>query len=182
MPERTTGLVYADLFDFPDDGLRRELLDGEMLVSPSPDVRHQVVSRRLVVTIATYLDAHGGGEVFDAPLDVILDASTVLQPDVFVVLEANRSIITRENIKGVPDLVVEIVSDPRVDRVRKRGIYERFRVPEYWVTDPDSDRVEASRLGADGRYGKPEIFEPGEILTYAPLPGLRIDLAALLSP
>jgi Uma2 family endonuclease len=177
MPEQGL-LTYADLAAFPDDGLRRELLEGELLVSPSPRTRHQVISWRLTALIAQHLDAHGGGSAFAAPLDVVLDEHTVVEPDLFFVASDREGIITETNIQGAPSLVIEILSQPRIDRVRKRDIYARFAVPEYWIVDPDADRVEVHRLRGEG-YAKPEIIEPGEVLTTPLLAGLEIDVAAL---
>lgn len=173
------GLTYADLASFPDDGLRRELLEGELLVSPSPKVRHQEVVGRLYVVLANHLARRGGGRVYVAPLDVVLSDRTVLEPDVLFVSEEQLGILTEANVQGPPALVVEVLSDPRVDRVRKRDLYARYGVPEYWVVDPDADRVEVYRLAGE-RYAKPEILEPGETLTTAALPDLRIDVAELL--
>jgi Uma2 family endonuclease len=172
-------LTYADLASFPDDGFRRELLGGDLLVTPSPNTRHQVVTLELAALFRAHLRSHGGARVFIAPLDVLLSDRDVVQPDVFVVLDSQREIVTGANVRGVPALVVEVLSDPQVDQVRKRDLYARFRVPEYWVVDPTADRVEVYRFTPPG-YGKPEIVEPGEALRYEPLPGLQIDVAALL--
>ncbi|MFN2640539.1 MAG: Uma2 family endonuclease [Actinomycetota bacterium] len=124
--------------------------------------------------------AHGGARVFHAPLDVLLSGSNVVQPDVFLVLDEQAGIITEPNIKGVPALLIEIVSESRMDRVRKRDLYARFKVPEYWIVDPEADRVEVYKLQV-GTYGKPEILDAGDTLEFAPLPGLQIDVAALLA-
>ena len=164
----------------PDDGLRRELLDGELLVSPSPGTRHQTLSIRLSVAFQNYLAAHGGGRVWAAPLDVLLSDTSVVQPDLIVVLDEQAGLVTDAHIAGAPALLVEILSDPRLDRVRKRDLYARFGVPEYWIVDPDADRIEVYRHDGTG-YGKPEIVEPGEHLDYAPLAGLSIDLASLFA-
>lgn len=174
-------LTYADLAAFPDDGLRRELLGGELLVSPSPNVAHQRVAFRIARVLADHVDTEGGGEVFMAPLDVILSENDVLEPDVIFVASSQAPIVNDRNIKGAPALLVEVVSEPRIDRVRKRDVYQRFGVPEYWIADPDAERVEVYRLEAD-RYAKPEIFEPGDVLTYAPLPGFELDVRALFTP
>jgi len=172
-------LTYADLAAMPEDGLRRELLDGELLVSPSPRTRHQEVSWRLSLAVGNHLEASGGGRAFAAPLDVIFDDHTVLEPDLLFIADERSEIITEKNIQGVPSLVIEILSEARIDRVRKRDLYARFQVPEYWIVDPEADRIEVYRLG-DGGYGKPEILEPGEVLSTPLLPGFEIDIAKLL--
>jgi Uma2 family endonuclease len=177
MPETGT-LTYADLQAIPWDGKRRELLDGELIVSPSPFVRHQRLVLRIGTALAKFLEDHGGGEAFAAPLDVVLSDTNVVEPDVFFVPDRLSSILTDRHVMGVPSLVIEVVSDSRMDRVRKRDIYARFGVAEYWVVDPDADRVEVYRLAGDG-YARPEIFEAGDILTVADLPDFALDLSGL---
>jgi Uma2 family endonuclease len=171
-------LTYADLEAFPEDGLRRELIDGELIVSPSPKTRHQVLLGRLFLSFGNYVNEHGGGTVFLAPLDVLFSDRNVVEPDLIVIAEAETGIITEKNIQGVPSLLIEIVSDPRLDRVRKRDLYATFGVPQYWIVDPDVDRVEVYRLEG-GRYSKPEILEPGDALELDIFPGFRLDIARL---
>ena len=172
-------MTYEDYLAFPDDSLRRELIAGEVFVTPSPNARHQRVVFRLAFSLEAHLRGHGGGEVFIPPFDVVLSEHDVVQPDVIFVAEADAGIVGEANIRGVPTLVAEVVSDPRTDRVRKRRLYEQVGVPEYWVIDPDSDRVEVYRL-AGGRYAKPEILEPGETLTTGLVRGFSLDVAGLL--
>jgi len=171
-------LTYADLEAFPDDGLRRELLDGELIVSPSPILRHQEILGRLHLVMGNHLAQHGGGKLFLAPLDVVLSDHNVLEPDLLFVADAKRAILTVKNVQGAPSLVIEVVSNSRIDRVRKRDIYARFGIGEYWVVDPEADRVEIYRLDGE-RYAKPEILEQDDDLACDLLPGLRIDLRAL---
>jgi Uma2 family endonuclease len=173
-------LTYEDLASFPDDGLRRELLDGKLIVTPAPRLRHQDVVLRLAMAFGNYLLAHGGGRVFIAPADVILSNRDVVEPDVLFVADSQLSILTEANVQGVPALLIEVLSNPHIDRVRKRDAYARFNVPEYWIADPDADRVEVYHLAGE-RYAKPEIFEPGDHLTYEGLPGLTIDVTQLFS-
>jgi Uma2 family endonuclease len=175
-----SGLTYADLEAFPDDGLHRELIDGELIVSPSPKTRHQVVSGRLFLALGNHINAHGGGTVYYAPLDVLFSDRDVVAPDLIVVADTDADIITEKNIQGVPTLLVEIVSDPRLDRVRKRDLYAKFGVPLYWIVDPDADRVEVYRLDA-GRYLKPEILEPGDVLELDILAGFRLEVSDLFA-
>lgn len=179
MPEGAV-YTYADLAAFPEDGLRREIIDGELLVSPSPFLRHQQVLGELYLVFRLHLSEHGGGRVFFAPADVVFSDTNVVEPDLLFVADEQQDILTEKNIQGAPALVVEVVSDTRRDRVRKRDLYARFAVPEYWIVDPDADRVEVYRLKG-ATYAKPEILEPGDTLTYQRLPGLVIDLAQILA-
>ncbi len=174
-------LTYADLASYPDDGLRREIIDGELIVTPAPRLRHQEVLARLHLIFGNHVAASGGGKVFFAPVDVVLSDSNVVEPDLLFIADEQTDLMTEANVQGAPALVVEVLSQPRIDRVRKRDLYARFGAAQYWIVDPDADRVEVYRLGGDERYPKPEIFEPGETLTYERLPGLRVDLAQLFA-
>lgn len=179
MPEART-YAYADLATFPEDNLRREIIDGELIVTAAPYLRHQQVLLELAVLFSTHLKSYGGGRVFIAPADVVFSDVNVVEPDLLFVPDDRQGILTEKNIQGVPALVVEVVSDTRMDRVRKRDLYARFGVPDYWIVDPEADRVEVYRLTGDA-YAKPEILEPGETLTYDGLPGFAIDLRQLFA-
>jgi Uma2 family endonuclease len=172
-------LTYDDYVLFPNDGLKRELIDGEVYVSPAPNVRHQRIALAFVFAIQQFLKEQGGGELFIPPCDVILSDTEVVQPDVIFVSEAQAGIVTDANIKGSPALLIEIVSNPTLDRRVKRDLYGHHEVSEYWIVDPDADQVLVYRL-TNQSYGQPEIFEPGDTLSPAALPALHLNLAELL--
>ena len=128
--------------DAAPPGERWELVDGEVLVTPSPHWTHQRIVTRLTVLLDGYVRAQGLGEVFASPLDVKLEPGLVLQPDVLAVPEGelrHRSDIVRHLL-----LAVEAVSpsSARHDRVTKRPHYQRHRVSEYWVVDDASRTLE----------------------------------------
>lgn len=172
-------LTYADLVAFPDDGRRWELLDGEAFVVPSPDWRHQDIVGRLYRLIADHLDAHGGGRVPIAPMDVLLseDETDVVQPDIVFVSNDDRHVITPKNVRGVPTWAIEVVSDPVRDKKVKRDLYTRYGVPEYWAVDPELRHVEVYRRGAQAL-----VAAPPATVTPRVLPGLAIDLERLFGP
>lgn len=181
MAVRPQKLTYDDLVAFPDDGLRRELINGEAFVTPAPNTRHQDIVGRLFRAIGNYLEAHGGGQVFVAPYDVVLRKDNVVEPDLVFVADDRGGIVTPENIQGAPSLVIEVLSDPHRDRHLKRALYARVRIPEYWIVDPDADRVEVYRLPRGKRvYPDPEVLAPGKALTTPLIPGFSINLAELL--
>ncbi|HEX9775951.1 MAG TPA: Uma2 family endonuclease [Actinomycetota bacterium] len=173
-------LTFDDLFHFPDDGLRRELIDGELFVSPSPVTRHQEILGRLYLEFGVHVRDVGGGKVFIAPLDILFSDRDVVEPDLIVVADDRLDVIGEKNLRGVPSLLIEVVSDSRYDRVRKRDLYARYGVPLYWIVDPDADRIEVYHHEAGG-YAKPEIFEPGDTLTVEFLPGLALDLTTIFA-
>jgi Uma2 family endonuclease len=175
-------LTYDDLGLMPEDGRRHELVDGEHLVTPSPRTRHQRALVRLLVLLQTHLEEHGAGEAFPAPFDVVLSRFDVVEPDLVVVLNRSRSLVTEANVQGPPDLVVEILSPATAarDRGLKRKLYEKHGVSEYWLVDPDEESVEVLRL-TNGRLTLAQKAVRIGRLTSPALPGLTIDLAALFS-
>lgn len=184
MGDHTThGHTWADLQRYPEDGLRRELIDGDLLVSPSPVSRHQWV----VMCIARALFDEvvpNGGRVFAAPLDVVFDDSNVVEPDVLVFLAEHLDRIRDGYPRAAPDLVVEVTS-PRtkgVDRLRKRALYERFAVPEYWIVDLDDDVIEIYVLGEDGRYGAPRRCGPGDTISATAIRGFNSPYEGIVRP
>ena len=128
--------------DAAPPGERWELVDGEVLVTPSPHWVHQRIVARLFAMIDEYVRTHKLGEAFPAPLDVKLEPGLVLQPDLLVVPAGEL----RRRVDRVRRLLlaVEIVSpsSARHDRVRKRPAYQRNRVPEYWIVDDMSQTFE----------------------------------------
>ena len=126
-------------------GERWELVEGEVLVTPSPHWMHQRIIVRLTVLLDAYVRTHALGEVFTSPLDVKFEPGLVLQPDILVVPTGElrrRSDIVRRLL-----LAAEIVSpsSARHDRVTKRPHYQRNRVSEYWIIDDMSRTFERWR-------------------------------------
>lgn len=175
--------TWDDLWSFPEDNLRREIIGGELFVSPGPTARHQ----RAVVKLVVALHLHAqelGGEAFVSPLDIYFTHSDVVEPDVLFFtrrqLEALEAPPERP-IKVVPAVIAEVSSPStrRRDLTLKRDLYERFGVAEYWFVDLDADRVEAYRL-ADGCYPAPTLLARGETLTAPLLPGFALAVTELL--
>ncbi len=172
--------TYDDYVDLPDDGKRYEIVEGEVFVTPAPNIHHQDIVGWLFVTLYEHVRRHGGGRVFVAPVDAVLSPTNVVQPDIVFVADADNDRITPANLQGPPTLAVEVLSEARHDRVRKRRLYARFGVAEYWIVDPEGERVEVYRL--DGQtYPTPTLLEAGTALTTGFLPGLSIDVATLLA-
>ena len=180
MASATTQLTYGDLSKIPPDRNRYELIEGELLVAPAPNTEHERKTFRLARRLADHVEQHDLGEVFIAPYDVVLDPSTVLEPDILFVSKARRSIIKEGCIEGAPDLVVEVVSPSSrmIDGFVKRDRYAEFGVPEYWLLDPFEPRIEVLRLEA-GKYRLFASFGPNDTLDSPTFPGFRLPLASL---
>lgn len=175
-------LTYEDYRLIPDDGKRHELIDGEHVMSPSPNTKHQRIAGTLLTALKNFLRDHPLGEIFIAPYDVVLSDFDVVQPDLIFVATAQAAIVTEANIRGIPTLVVEILSEGnrKLDETIKRQRYEHYGIPEYWIIDPALDQVKIYRL-ADGCYGQASVLslEAQDLLTTPLLPALSLPLAAL---
>jgi Uma2 family endonuclease len=145
-------LTYENYAALPDDGRRYEIHDGELSVTPSPGTPHQEISSNLNDLLRAHVRERAIGKVLYAPLDVILSNTTVVQPDLIYVDPSRHDLVTRRGIEGPPTLAVEIISPstPRIDRVTKLQLYARYRVPYYWIVDPDARTIEAYELAGDG--------------------------------
>lgn len=176
-----TKLTHVDLLALPEDNLRREIIDGEMFVTPSPIANHQTILINILSAFLDYLKNHPVGKVFVAPLDVILSDYDVLQPDLFFVLN-ERAGIVKDWVRGAPDLAVEILSP--TTEARDRGIklkaYARFGVKEYWIVGPAARTVEVLRLTPEG-YELAKTFAFDDALTSRLFPGFKLDVASIFS-
>jgi len=174
-------LTYDDFVLFPDDGKRHELIDGEHYVTPSPNRKHQKISGNLFLLIGAWLEQHPIGQIYFAPFDVIFSMFDVVEPDLlYMSNERAARVLTDANVKGAPELVVEIGSEGTRgrDETIKRRLYERAGVSEYWVVDPEIDVVRVYRRGTDGFKRPIELTaEDNDVLTTQLLPGLPLPLA-----
>jgi Uma2 family endonuclease len=179
---RSTKLTYEDYLLFPDNGKRHELIQGDHYMTPAPSTKHQRISRNLVIAMGAFIRQHALGELLDAPCDVIFSVEDIVQPDVLFVTSARKGIVTEDNIKGAPDLIVEILSDAtrKKDEVTKRKLYERFDVSEYWIVDPELETVKVFRLSDHQYIRTAELStEAHDTLTTPLLPEFRLALADL---
>ncbi len=168
--------TYADYLETPDDE-RYELLNGELIMPPSPKEIHQHISGSLYLILGAFVREHSLGKVYFAPFDVVLSDANVVQPDLLFVSNARADIITPDNIQGSPDMVVEILSPATAERDRtvKLDLYARHGVKEYWIVDPDTRTImvllqEESRLEISGVYGE------GQSLCSPTLAGFSVEV------
>lgn len=178
-PQTSTRLTYEDYLELPDDGRHYELIEGELVLNPTPITRHQWIAGNIYHAIRNYFDDHAIGKVFMAPLDVVLADDVVLQPDVMVILRERFLIIGEKNIQGAPNIAVEVLSDGtrKRDETVKRKLYERFGVDEYWIADPVIDVVKIYRRSVASFIRAAEIStETGGEITSPILPGFALDV------
>jgi len=172
-------LTYADYAKTPEDE-RYELLDGVLIKIPTPLVYHQCILGNLLYRMAPFVSERKLGHVYSRPTDVVLSDTIVVEPDILFVSSQRSHILTRENIQGAPDLVVEILDPPTAERDQtvKLDLYARHGVKEYWIVDPDAGTIMvlvrgASSFEVSGVYGK------GESMCSSTLAGFTIELDAI---
>jgi Uma2 family endonuclease len=172
-------LGYADYERLPDgNGKRYEILDGDLYVTPAPTPLHQRLSKRLQRQLENFFEARGLGEVFDAPIDLVLGDFDIVQPDLLIVADPGQ--VGERAIQRAPLLVVEILSPST--RAQDRGIkarrYADLGVRHYWILDPDWERLECLRLESGAYRPVVQVHAP-ETLAHPDWPDLVIDLGAL---
>lgn len=140
--------TYQDYLALPEDGKRYELIQGELIMVAAPLTVHQIVSRNIEFDLFQSVRKHRLGQVFNAPVDVVLSETTVVQPDLLFISNENSGMITEKNISGAPDLIIEILSPGSAyyDLVAKKELYATHGVREYWIVDPKKQVVEAYEL------------------------------------
>ncbi len=175
----STKFTHADLLVMPNDGKRREIIDGDLYVTPSPRFSHQNIVLKLAVALENYLEAHPLGKLAIAPLDVIFGEHDVTEPDIIFVLNEHRKIL-QDWVRGAPDLVVEILSPTTssIDRGPKLRAYAKYGVAEYWIVDPAQRAVEVYGLTPEG-YQLARDFSQSEVLSSPMLPGFELPVASL---
>jgi Uma2 family endonuclease len=179
--------TYEDYRTLPESMAERyELLDGELVMVPSPTVGHQRASRNLETLLWGFVRERRLGEVLYAPCDVVLGEGKdrqVVQPDLFFVSSQRRHIVMEGEIRGAPDLVVEILSPATAERDRgyKRTLYARHGVQEYWLVDPDARTIEVFVPGEEGLVCQ-HVYRDPETLTSTLIEGLRLGLDQVFTP
>lgn len=169
--------TYEDYLKTPDD-IRYELIEGELIMTPSPVTRHQRISGRLFALIFTFVRDNNLGEVFAAPYDVVLDEYNVFQPDILFISKDRLNIITDKNVQGSPDFIIEILSESTVyrDAIQKKRRYARSGVKEYWIVAPDDKLVEVYYLRDKGEYQLLKTYLENDIIESQIIRGLKIEL------
>ena len=175
--------TYQEYCYLPNDGRRYEIIEGELYVTPSPSSMHQTVSRRLQFALMSQLELPGIAYVFDAPYDIILAETTVVEPDLAIIRKTRRSSISKRGFEGPPDVAVEILSSSTRgnDVVLKKAAYARAGIQEYWIVDPDLGHVEVFRLKETG-YDQGVLFDRSATLTSPAFPEVTIPLVPIFEP
>ena len=143
LPKPDNDYTIDDIYSLPD-GQRGELIDGRLYIMAFPDRRHQRITLELAAIINNYIKGKGGScEVDIAPFAVFLEADdkNYVEPDISVICSPDK--LTDKGCTGAPDWIIEIVSpgSRRMDYYTKLFKYRTARVREYWIVDPEKNRI-----------------------------------------
>lgn len=174
--EKKKKYTYEDYVNMSDDK-RYELIEGELLMTPSPIPKHQRILRKLEFILEKFVSENNLGEIFFAPCDVYLDDENVIQPDIMFISKERLNIIGEKNIQGAPCLTIEIISESSayMDMVQKKLLYAKFGVKEYWIVIPEEESIEIYLL-KDNIYELYKTYRKNDTLETASLKGLKIEL------
>jgi Uma2 family endonuclease len=176
-------MTLSEYFNTQETTLPQELIYGQVFVADAPFVNHQRVLLKLAVALTDHVERSSAGEVFIAPIDVILDRdrALVVQPDLLFISN-DRPFVIEERIYGAPDLVVEILSPhPRIGRIEER--IERFveyGVREIWVYHQPERRMdiltcEAGAIASRQSFGWPDQLESRVLPPFTRTLGSMLD-------
>ena len=170
--------TYEDYAKTPE-GEWFEVHDGEIIPRQPTTTAHQRVSVKLGARVGAFIDGRKLGEAYWRPLDVVLTDCDIVQPDFLFVSNERRGVITELNLRGAPDLAVEILSPSTAayDKGYKRDLYEKHGVKEYWMADMDSRTITVLRLNAAGVFELVGVYGEGDMFESSVLAGFAVRVS-----
>lgn len=182
MPIGSTTKLTADQFlrlgeDPP--GVRLELVNGEVAVSPSPTPDHSNVIVQLIILLGSHNAVRNLGQLYQ-DVDTILDLHNVRRPDLLFFFNDRTHLVGKKAMEGPPDLAVEVIgpSSVEIDREDKFDQYRAAGVRFYWIVDPALKTIDAWQL-VDGRYVRTGHAQGNDTVNLEPFPDPPIPLARL---
>jgi Uma2 family endonuclease len=166
----------------PEGAPRQELIEGDLVIAPSPSSFHQDILLNLGTIFRDYLRANPIGKIFVAPLDTYLSDINVYQPDLLFIRKQNLAIVEEHGVEGAPDLAIEILSKTtaKYDLGIKRSIYARTGVEELWIIDPTKRTLAVYRL-TENSETPAATYKGKQKFTSEVLPGLTIVLTEVFA-
>jgi Uma2 family endonuclease len=164
-----------------EEGAPFQLINYDLVISPSPTTNHQGIALELVLLFASYLkEVNDQGYFAFAPLDVRFDEGNVVQPDIIYISPERKNDLVKDRIEGAPDLLIEILSPSNAiyDLRQKKDLYQKYGVKEYIIIDPVSKNADLYSL-KDGEYYLHQRAEKAEMIESVLLPGLSFPLSKI---
>lgn len=175
--------TYADWEALPDDDNRYEIIEGVLYMSTSPSLHHQWILQQFYGRVGLPALNQKLGYPYLAPVGVLMPGCDPVQPDFVFVRASRKSILVDRRIRGVPDLIVEVLSPGNrdYDEDVKLTAYANAGVPEYCVIDPAKKQLRLYTLNQPGEYALAKIFEAVDPVTFACLPTITFVLNDLFA-
>jgi Uma2 family endonuclease len=181
MTLQTRRLTYEEYLKSPEIKQRYEIVDGQLIMAPSPTLEHQTILRQVFRQLDQFVTEHQLGQVWFAPLDIVIQREPLRtrQPDLLFVSN-ERAGILRDIVEGPPDLVVEILSpaNTRIDLEEELADYGGLGVNECWLVSPEARSVEVLRLEG-GKWTRISIYGLGDQVLSQVLSGLALPVAEI---
>jgi Uma2 family endonuclease len=167
-------------YNLLEEGAPFQLINNELIISPSPNSIHQAISSRLSQIILNFLDEKEQDGYVAVSMEVVFDDNNVFQPDILYVSAERTNDVVKERVEGAPDLAIEILSPSNAyyDLRQKKSVYEKYGVKEYIIIDPIAQNADLYVL-KDGAYYLHQTAQKTEYLNSVVLPGLAINLSKL---
>jgi Uma2 family endonuclease len=173
--------TVEEFWSLPESVLPVEYINGEIVMAPTPTVPHQRILGNMFVTLYAYVKENALGIVFSSPLDVVLTTGDIVQPDIFFLnaKQAERA-SSAKRVESVPPFLIEILSPGSVthDMIRKRSLYEKNGVREYWIVNP-TERTIVQLVLKKKHYALMELGE-SDVIKGAVLAGFEMTVGELL--
>jgi Uma2 family endonuclease len=183
---RAVRWTTQDIEALPEnEGIRHEIIDGELFVTRSPHHKHQQVAGRIFAVLDAWSLTHGSGEASIMPGLIFSDCDNVI-PDVIWISHGRLTQIEDEagHFQGTPELIVEVLSPGKLnedrDRRAKLKLYSIKGVQEYWIVDRIARQIEVYRR-EQAQLVLVETLLADDVLTSPLLPGFTCAIARLFA-
>jgi Uma2 family endonuclease len=155
--------TYDDYELIPEEK-KCELIDGDLIMSPSASFRHQVIAGNINEILRAFVRKYKLGKVL-YEFDMYLDDENIFRPDVMFIANENLVNVTAKYLRGVPDLVIEVLSPStkKNDTIIKKGLYAKFGLAEYWIADPETKTLDVFHLTPKG-FALQKSYTPSDTL------------------
>ncbi|MBI1281739.1 MAG: Uma2 family endonuclease [Anaerolineaceae bacterium] len=175
--------TYTDWEHLPDDENRYEVIDGVLYMSTSPSLYHQWIVQRFYRYVGIPAEDQKLGYMFLAPVGLIMAGVSPVQPDAVFIAAKNAAIMADKRIRGVPDLIAEVLSpgNKDYDEDVKLSAYARAGVPEYVVIDAWKKQLRLYSQPMEGEYKQLKKFNVGDTVTFAATPEIELAVGDLFA-
>ncbi len=173
--------TIADWEQISADDAYYELIDGVLYMTTSPSSFHQWIISRLFKYIGFPAESANLAFAYTSPIGVLLPTGQAVQPDFVVIRTANAGIIYDRRIRGIPDLIIEVLSpgNATYDEDIKLKAYAEASIPEYAVIDPSARQLRLYTLPDQGEYATPRAFDADDHAVFACLPDIVLRVGDL---